>query len=151
MTRINTIPVECLLDQHLMAEYRELPMVVASLKRSLVAARGYPLKIPAKFTLNTGHVSFFYNKGPWLRLRWKALIKELKLRSYAIDPNERIVDWALFDTTPQIVWEPTIVDKMLSLKRILVRFSQKPNWYRLRGETISVATYTKEVVHALSK
>lgn len=28
MTRINLIPVEELTDQHLMAEYRELPMIV---------------------------------------------------------------------------------------------------------------------------
>ncbi len=35
MTRINIIPVSELADQHLIAEYREITMVPAALKRTL--------------------------------------------------------------------------------------------------------------------
>lgn len=38
MTRINLVPVEELMDQHLFAEFREIKMVPKSLRRSLRAA-----------------------------------------------------------------------------------------------------------------
>ena len=60
MTRINVIPVDQLTDQHLVAEYREMLMVPASLKRSLGSKNGMDTKrIPKQYTLNTGHVYFF--------------------------------------------------------------------------------------------
>lgn len=64
MARINVVHPTVLTDQHLMAEYRELTMVMGSLKRSLNSKNGLP-PIPAKYTLNAGHVAFFYNKGAW--------------------------------------------------------------------------------------
>ena len=54
MTRINIIPPRELYDQHLIAEYREMLMVPASLKRTLASKAGLQLhKIPKTFTLNT--------------------------------------------------------------------------------------------------
>ena len=44
MTRINVIPVDQLTDQHLVAEYREMLMVPASLKRSLGSKNGMDTK-----------------------------------------------------------------------------------------------------------
>ena len=66
MTRINVIdPIE-LTDQHLMAEYRELPMVMGSLKRTLASKTGFnPKKVPSKFTLNSGHVYRYARKAPY--------------------------------------------------------------------------------------
>ncbi len=56
MTRINLIPVHELTDQHLMAEYRELPMIGASLKRTLSSKTGWSMsKVPV---LGTG--TFYY-------------------------------------------------------------------------------------------
>ena len=64
MTRINIVEPSELTDQHLIAEYREITMVPGSLKRTLVSKIGYQEKrVPKKFTLNGGHVYFFYNKG----------------------------------------------------------------------------------------
>ncbi len=57
MTRINVIDPIDLTDQHLMAEYRELPMIMGSLRRSLKSKKGLP-KITPKYTLNAGHVTF---------------------------------------------------------------------------------------------
>ena len=54
MTRINIIPPRELYDQHLIAEYREMLMVPASLKRTLASKQGLQLhKIPKTFPLNT--------------------------------------------------------------------------------------------------
>jgi hypothetical protein len=65
MTRINVVPVEDLTDQHLMAEYRELPMVLAAARRSKI--EGY--EVSHAYTLNKGHVKFFYSKKRWLTSR----------------------------------------------------------------------------------
>ena len=153
MTRVNTIPVELLLDQHLLAEYRELPMVLASLKRSLVAVNGKAklLKIPPKYTLNTGHVSFFYNKEKWLNQRWKLLIKELKFRGYRIDHKARNVDWSIFNTVPQIDWEPSMADKLLNFERIVTRFQQRPAWYRFHGSPIPPGVYANKALKVLGE
>ena len=71
MTRINIIAVSELTDQHLIAEYREITMVPAALKRTLNSKAGFSKnKIPDKFTLNRGHVYFFYDKGLYLDKRY---------------------------------------------------------------------------------
>ena len=75
MTRINLVQPSELTDQHLIAEYREIFMVGGSLRRTLVSKSGYREdRVPKKYTLNTGHVYFFYNKGKYLHTRYKELI-----------------------------------------------------------------------------
>ena len=86
MTRINLIEPSELTDQHLIAEYREIFMVGGSLKRTLVSKNGYQeSKVPKKYTLNAGHVYFFYNKGKYLDKRYKELITEMKKRGFNPD------------------------------------------------------------------
>lgn len=152
MTRINLIPVELLLDQHLIAEYRELPMVHASLRRSLVAVdgRASKLKIPNSFRLNAGHVSFFYNKQPFLYARWLQLISELRKRGFQIDPASRNLDWSVFETVKQVSWQPSIRDKILSFERIVIRHGQKHQWYKYRGKPISADVYINKVLRTLA-
>ena len=58
MTRINPIDPKELTDQHLLAAYREHPRAFA------LARPG--VKVPAKYTLGTGHVKFFYPRTLWL-------------------------------------------------------------------------------------
>ena len=90
MTRINIIPVSDLMDQHLIAEYREITMVPAALKRTLKSKSGFSKKkIPAKFTLNTGHVYFFYNKGLYLDKRYNELVEEMMLRGFNPDSKRK--------------------------------------------------------------
>lgn len=130
MTRINVVPVSELTDQHLMAEYRELPMVMGSSKRSNVA--NY---VPStKYTLNTGHVKFFYNKKSYLIKRYNELIIELKRRGFNIDPLSRNVDFSLLDKFPQCEWEPNDDDREINRERIQIRIMKKPNWYRHSGK-----------------
>ena len=50
-------------------------MVEASLRRTLLSKNGYnESKVPKKYTLNKGHVYFFYNKGKYLHKRYLDLI-----------------------------------------------------------------------------
>lgn len=138
MTRINTIDVDTLTDQHLMAEYRELPMIHASLRRSKASKKGLSLdNIPPKYTLNRGHVTFFYDKGKWLHRRWHQLITELLARGYDIKPHERNVDWDVFDSVLYNDWSPLHRDHGINLERILYRINEKRQFYKYRGKPIT--------------
>ena len=135
MTRINTLdPVE-LMDQHLVAEYREIFMVGGSLLRSLKSPNWDPKNIPKQFTLNKGHVSFFYDKGKYLYNRYSQLITAMKDRGMNPDPNRTFPQWQwpaeLFGD-----WTPTEAGRDIVRARIKLRISEKPNWYKYRGEKI---------------
>lgn len=137
MTRINTIDVQDLTDQHLMAEYREMPMVHAALQRSKTSKMGLKLdKLPPKYTLNTGHVKFFYNKGTFIQKRYLALVVELRKRGYNINPGERKINWDVFDHMLKADWKPTSRDHSILIARLAERINAKPQWYKLNGKPI---------------
>ena len=129
MTRINIINPSELTDQHLVAEYRELFMVGSSLQRSLKSPNWDVNRIPNKFTLNTGHVMFFYDKGKYLHKRYRQLREEMKVRGMKPDdtrvfkreqwPNELYNDWI-----------PTIEDQKIIRDRLEEKIAEKPDWYR---------------------
>lgn len=83
MTRINVVPVQELVREHLIAEYREIVRVFA-------LARKYPNKlpndIPPEYTLGKGHVKFFYNKLGFVLNRYHELINEMVDRKYTPNP-----------------------------------------------------------------
>ena len=136
MTRINLLPVSELNDVHLMAEYRELPMVPAALKRSLRTQMPDVIrkKIPRQFTLNKGHVLFFYDKLGYLSERYKLLVDELVRRGYKLDPNRNSgfdgIDSRWFGN-----FTPTNTDMNIVRDRIKLRISQNKTWYSSRGIT----------------
>jgi len=78
MTRINLVKPSELSDQHLVAEYREIFMVGSALQRSIKSKNWKRTKeqLPKDFTLNVGHVKFFYNKGKYLN-RNKKIAKKI--------------------------------------------------------------------------
>ena len=89
MTRINLgIHPEELCDQHLRAEYRELPRIYTMVRKTIEA--GSPLNIPPTFRLGEGHMLFFADRGIWLRRRWLSLKDELISRGF----------------NPQLRWRP---------------------------------------------
>jgi len=131
MTRINLVSPSELADQHLVAEYREIFMVGPALQRSLKSPNWNKTKetLPKEFTLNGGHVKFFYNKGKYLHKRYKELIEEMKSRGMNPDPlrtfkREQWPDDLYND------WLPTTKDLEIIRERITQRINQKPDWYR---------------------
>ena len=132
MTRINIVPTSELADQHLVAEYRELFMVGSALQRTLKSKNKDKTlsSLPEKFTLNTGHVKFFYNKGKYLHKRYKELINEMKRRGFNPDSNRLFPDKIFKDNNLYNDWMPTIEDQKLIRQRIEERINAKPDWYR---------------------
>ena len=140
MTRINSdIDPKQLMDQHLMAEYRELPMVIASLKRSLTtqSEREILKKIPPRFTLNKGHVLFFYNKLTFLKDRYVRLVDELINRGYNLD-HTRTLDFNNIPATFFNNWTATPTDNAVLEQRIREKIAMKPTWYKYYGKSITL-------------
>ena len=125
------MPAGELADQHLVAEYREIFMVGSSLQRSLKSPNWPKRKdsLPKEFTLNKGHVTFFYNKGKYLHNRYLDLIEEMKRRGMNPDPSRKFKreQWPdeLFSN-----WTPNENDLSVIRERIETKIQQKPEWYR---------------------
>ena len=136
MTRINIIPVSELADQHLIAEYREITMVPAALKRTLRSKVGLRKeKISKRYTLNTGHVYFFYDKGLYLNNRYQEIITEMKLRGFNPDPNRKFPKH-VFPSHLYNDWMPSLDEQRIVRKRIEEKIAMKPNWYRKTEKNI---------------
>ena len=116
---------------HLLAELREITMVPASLRRSLhTKTKEAVLKsVPANFTLNKGHVTFFYNKLGFLQLRFIALANEMARRGYEPD-RTRINAFNGFDKDWYGQWAASDADNDIVQERINFRISQKPHLYK---------------------
>ena len=137
MTRINIINVSELTDQHLIAEYREITMVPAALNRTINSRNGLDInKIPKEFTLNKGHVTFFYDKGKYLFKRYNLLINEMKKRGFNPNKNRLFPTKIFIDNHLFHDWEPKLKDLKTIRSRILLKIQQKPNWYRKNGKYI---------------
>ena len=131
MTRINIVPVEELMDQHLIAEYREITMVPASLKRTLSSKKGLDRKkIPNNYTLNKGHVYFFYDKGLFLSKRYKILTIEMKKREFKPDSTRKFPIDVFLENGLYNDWTPTAQEYIIIRERIREKIKIKPHWYR---------------------
>ena len=130
MTRINIISVSELTDQHLIAEYREITMVPAALNRTLNSKIGFQKeKVKKKFTLNSGHVYFFYDKGKYLNNRYKEITDEMKKRGFSPDPNRKFPK-EVFPKDLYNDWKPNKEDQKIIKKRLKEKIDLKPDWYR---------------------
>lgn len=131
MTRINIVEPTELTDQHLIAEYRELFMVAGSLNRTLNSKSGYQKsKLPKQYTLNTGHVYFFYNKGKYLHKRYNELVLEMKNRGFSPSDDRPFPFHIFSDNGLYNDWTPNIEDYKIIRQRIEEKIALKPHWYR---------------------
>lgn len=155
MTRINILPPKYLADQHLIAEIKEINQLAGQLNKSLHSKNFRNFNIPEVFTLNKGHVKFFYNKGKYLHLRFLALQKEAQTRGFAIkstfydvwEENPVISSW--YDE-----WKPSEEAYNIITNRILDRVlispkskTRKENWYRFNGKPITNEQYSAHILN----
>ena len=143
MTRINLVPVKHLADQHLAAERREIKMVPASLRRSLKTRKTGDILagIPQRYTLNVGHVTFFFDKMKFLTERYILLTDELLNRGYNLSDNSADFTQFIYDIPAEfnrVNWQPDHREVKINVERILLRISEKPHWYKYYGDTVDM-------------
>ena len=81
MTRINVgIPPAELVNQHLLAEHREIKRIPNCIAKGRYNMDG----IPDQFKLGKGHVKFFYNKLLHLKKRYVRLYEECIKRGFNV-------------------------------------------------------------------
>jgi deoxyribonuclease (pyrimidine dimer) len=130
MTRINLISVEELSDQHLIAEFRELPRIV----NAVINGKAIIKNIPEFYTLGKGHVKFFYNKILFLAERYAQIYAEMKYRGFKINdlysPEKMLQRIQACD---DYVEQPHIFSGQeiaLSRNRIIEKLKKKPTYYK---------------------
>ena len=109
MTRINVgIPPAELINQHLIAEHREIKRIPNCIAKGKYNMDG----IPDKFKLGTGHVKFFYNKLLYLKNRYISLYNECIKRGFNVQnyisawdnvPQELMNDYKVEDNDIKII------------------------------------------------
>jgi hypothetical protein len=129
MTRINAgIPPRLLTDQHLLAEHREIKRLPA-----VFAKNPKPTGIPKEFTLGTGHVKFFLDKGKYTLKRYKLLYAECIKRGFEITDYSQ--NWEVYKLHPKYNkdYKETPQAVELLIERITIRLTaseQKPRFYK---------------------
>lgn len=154
MTRINSaIPVRHLTDEHLLAEHREIKRLPDAFRKALRS--GALKRIPEKFCLGTGHVTFFLNKQAFLFSRYQAIHNECARRGFNVE--EYSENWLKALPLMQIYncWNnygPTAEEKALLTNRISERIlaSRKP-YFHYYGNAISKSDATNLLLGILNE
>ncbi|NCB78508.1 MAG: hypothetical protein EOM41_00650 [Bacilli bacterium] len=137
MTRINVIPAELLLSEHLLAELREITRI----PNAILAGRAkIDFKaIPGRYTLGRGHVMFFYNKLGYIRSRYEQLYKEAKKRGFNVTYKK--IDYSQLSAIHQVAlmndYIPTKEAQLLNIERICERFDLRKKTYSFHGVIIN--------------
>ena len=125
MTRINLIPTKELSDQHLLAEYRELPRVI---KQDLNVSDA-----PRNYTLGKGHMKWGRLHIQFLLDRYFELCNEMKYRGFKVNyPHQQLLLYVYANVNIQLLnqYQPTKEDIEVSRNRIIEKLNMKPSWYK---------------------
>ncbi len=126
MVRINLISPRELADQHLVAEYLEIMMLIGYVKK-------YPSveKIPEEYCLGKGHIKFFKNKLVYLKERHELIKEEMRNRGFATNKN---IELRNFNDSLKNNWNPKERDFEIIKERLKWKIKNKPSYYRYYGE-----------------
>lgn len=155
MARINLIPPNCLSDQHLIAEYREILAIYGYAKKNrklILKKHQYceygiykkEIVIPSEMLLIRkdgtkyfNHWDYFAFRIPYLRIRHAEIVGEMKRRGFK--PTKEFPSKNL--SIPTISYEKTLKGLFAFTKedinfiknRIIQRINEKPGFYRYYG------------------
>lgn len=127
MTRINSsINVKLLTDEHLLAEHREIKRLPGVYKKRIESGKSL-LDLPKEFTLGTGHVLFFINKGTFTLSRYIEIYNECLRRGFNVENYKQ--NWLCYSVFND--YEPTENEHKLLVERITERLTNtiKINWH----------------------
>lgn len=135
MTRINAgVPVKNLCDSHLLAEHREI-IRMCYLYKSWSKRSNYD-EIPKEFTLGTGHMKFFLDKGLYTLNRYKELYIECQERGF--NNSDMSSNWIVYREKDMNDYIPTEFAHTSICGRISQRLSESPAKPYYYGEPISL-------------
>lgn len=126
MVRINLIQPEQLMDQHLIAEYNEILMLLGYVRKYPAAE-----SIPEEYTLGKGHIKFFKNKLLYLQKRHEKIKSEMQKRRFKTD---KAINLSKFDSKLINDWKPKVRDFEIIRERLKQKLDLKPNNYRFFGK-----------------
>lgn len=129
MVRINLIKPKYLADQHLIAEYAEILILLDYIKKHPETDN-----IPKKFCLGKGHQKFFKNKILYLKKRHEKLKQEMKKRNFH---PKKTINLKNYKKSLVKDWKPNKEDLKIIKKRITERINLKPEFYRYYGKHYS--------------
>ena len=112
MVRVNIINPKELADQHLVAEYLEIMMLIGSIKKRIPDVT----KIPNEYVLGKGHINFFKNKLGYLEKRHELIKKEMRRRGFKTNVT---LDLKKFDKSLKKDWKPKKEDFEIIRKRLM--------------------------------
>jgi deoxyribonuclease (pyrimidine dimer) len=124
MVRINIINPKFLSDQHLIAEYNEILMLLGYIRKH---PKTDYLKIPKNYQLGKGHILFFKNKLKYIEKRFNSIKKEMKKRGFSgkIKINLNKFNKKLINN-----WTPRYKDINIIKERLIKKINLKPEYYR---------------------
>ena len=122
MVRVNLIEPSRLSDQHLIAEYDEILMLVAYIR-----SKPSIDNLPQNYCLGKGHMRFFKDKVSYLKERHELLKKEMANRGFK---TEKTIDLDSFDSLNKGSWQPGGDDFKIIKARIKEKLALKPTYYR---------------------
>jgi deoxyribonuclease (pyrimidine dimer) len=140
MTRINLVHPSWLTDQHLLAEYRELPRIVNSWRNKKDDNKFYD-GIPKTYVFGKGHVKFFRNKIKFLNDRFLDIVNECLKRNFSLmfmDPLLTPIELKILEQDrKQQFYEPSIKDCNESLKKLIDKVNSKSGFYRFHKDLVN--------------
>ena len=124
MVRINLIRPKNLADQHLIAEYDEILMLLGDIRKN---PNLNIEKIPRNYCLGKGHILFFKNKLAYLKERHELLKKEMIQRGFR---PKIMINMKEFKKELKNGWIPKEEDKQIIKNRLIKKIDLKPYFYR---------------------
>ena len=137
MTRVNAgIMPEELPRKLLLAEHRE----IIRIPNAVSSGRAILKNLPDKFTLNKGHVRFFYKRLAYIKRRYLAIYEECRKRGYNVtDFSESFVEMpGLYND-----WQETPEARALLIERITQRGFQLCSQIKLSQSEIESSNSEK--------
>lgn len=126
MVRINLIDPKALADQHLIAEYNEILMLLG-----YILKHPDPVGIPPSFLLGPGHMKFFKDKLKYIKKRHELLKIEMRKRGFQ---TNKTINLDNFPKKLQNDWKSKPEDIKIIKERIIWKLEQKPEYYRYYQE-----------------
>jgi deoxyribonuclease (pyrimidine dimer) len=127
MVRINLINPRYLTDQHLIAEYLEIIMLISYIKKF----QNNKVEIPIEYCLGKGHMLFFKDKVLYLKKRHEQIKEEMSKRGFKTNKKINIKK-----INKNLLKDYKVKEKDLNIirKRLIEKINKKPSYYRYYGE-----------------